>query len=134
MSASEGLVTQQAGFKCTTNAPGKYYFVQLDTSECDANNIVIERAGAGGKIFGITYETTAAANRNCGINLGGVCYLVTDGSSAAITAGDYLKSDANGKGVKTTTDTDEVGAVALAGSSADGTIILVEIRKMMYAG
>ena len=119
----------KAGFKCTDSAVGQYRFVQLDTSECDAANQVVEQGGAGTKCFGITYETTAAANRTVGVNLSGICTLEVDGNAAAITAGDYLKSDADGQGVKAATDKDEVGARALEDSSTLGEQIQVEILK-----
>ena len=131
MSTSEGLNTRQVGVKCTTSAVGKYYFVQLDTSECDETAMVVELAGAGGKVFGITYETTAAANRTVGINTeADACYLVVDGDGGgAISAGSYLKSDSSGRGVVTITDKDEVGAIALVASTTAGDIIPVMIRK-----
>ena len=123
----------KAGFKCTDSGVGANRFVQLDVSECDATQTVVEQGGAGTKVFGITYETTAAANRTVGVNLQGICSLDVDGSQTGITAGDYLKSDATGKGVKSSTDTDEVGAVALEDSAAANTIT-VEIRKITLAG
>ena len=134
MSASEGRITQQIGAKCTDSAPGKYYFFNLDTSESTAAQIVVERAGANDQIFGISYEDTAAANRNIGLNISGICFLVVDGNAGAIAVGSYLKSDASGQGVATTTDTEEVGAVALEASTTAGEVILVEIRKFTYAG
>lgn len=118
----------KAGFKCTDSGVGANRFVQLDTSECDATATVVEQGGAGTKVFGITYETTAAANRIVGVNLEGICLLDVDGADTAITAGDYLKSDASGKGVKAAADKDEVGAVALEDASA-ATTIRVQIRK-----
>jgi hypothetical protein len=78
---------------------------------------------------GITYETTAAANRTVGVNLEGVCHLKVDGATANIAASDRLKSDANGKGVPVSADFDEYGAVALCASTADGDIIPVLIQK-----
>jgi len=133
MSASQGRNCVQGGFKCTTDDPGAYKFMQLDVSECAGGQVALERAGAGGKVFGVSYETTAAANRNIGVNMQGVCFLQVDGNVGAITPGAYLKADASGQGVATTTDGDEYGAVALDSSVAAGDIILAEIRKGRYA-
>lgn len=44
-----------------------------------------------------------------------------------IAAGDKLTSDANGKGIKTTTAGHEVGAIALEAATEDGEIISVLI-------
>lgn len=132
MTASEGRLTQQAGFKCTTNDPGKYKFMSIDVDKADAADIRVERSGAGQQVFGISYETTAAALRNIGINVRGICFLNVDGNAGTIAPGDYLKSDASGLGVKTTTDGNEVGAVALEDSTGSDDVILVEIRKFIH--
>jgi hypothetical protein len=52
------------------------------------------------------------------------CWLEAGGT---ITVGDRLKSDANGKGVTTTTDKDKYGAIALQ-SGASGDYIRVKVR------
>lgn len=46
----------------------------------------------------------------------------------AVAAGDYLKSDANGKGVKATAANDAVGAQALVGGQAGDVIRVKPIR------
>ena len=119
----------KAGFKCTDASVGQYRFVQLDTSECTAAQTVVEQGGAGTKCFGITYETTANANDHVGVNLSGICTLNVDGNAGAISVGSYLKSDADGQGVATTTDLAEIGAIALQASTTASENILVEIRK-----
>ena len=132
MSASEGKATRQAGFKCSTDSIGAYLFVMLDTSGSSASETVVKQATAGAQALGVTYESTAAANRNVGVNLEGVCYLKVDGDTAAISAGDRLKSDANGKGVPVAADFDEFGAIALCDSAADDDVIPVLIQKGIH--
>jgi len=85
-------------------------------------------AGAGADVIGIIQENPpAAADRAVKIMVpgGGTSKLVVDGNAAAILTGDWLKSDAAGKGVKTVTNLDKVGARALEASTADGDIIEV---------
>ncbi len=142
MSASEGKATRQAGFKCSTDAIGAYLFVMLDRKQSSASETVIARATAGAQVLGVTYESTAAANRNVGVNLEGVCYLKVDGNTVAIKAGDRLKSDANGKGVPLEMLSPEAvkafpmprpgqeyGVIALCSSMADDDVIPVLIQK-----
>lgn len=52
------------------------------------------------------------------------CYLETGG---AVTAGDLLKSDANGKGITAAFDTDWCAAVALT-SGASGALIIAKVQ------
>lgn len=101
-------------------------FVVLDTSECTAILTAVETAGAGGKVFGIS-GTTSVAGGSVAVfhHAGDICMLMVDGDSAEISVGDRLKSDASGYGVPTTTDTEEVGAVALAGSTGATDLIPV---------
>ena len=129
MSSSEGKATRQAGFKCSTDSIGAYLFVKLDTSSSTANETVVAQGTAGAQVLGVTYESTAAADRNVGVNLEGVCFLKVDGNTAAISAGDRLKSDANGKGVPVAANNDEYGTIALCASSADDDVIPVLIQK-----
>lgn len=96
-------------------------FVKLDTS----NNLSVLQAGAGAGTFAVSWEGTKyapgtaadngyAAESGDGITLygpGSVCLLAV--GSGGWTAGDLLKSDANGNGVTTTASGDKIGAVAL---------------------
>ncbi|MBN1515524.1 DUF2190 family protein [Candidatus Sumerlaeota bacterium] len=129
MSASEGKATRQAGFKCSDSTISAYRFVTVDASNSTAAETVVALAGAGELALGVTYESTAAADRTVGVNLEGVCFLEVDGSGTAIAAGDRLKSDADGMGVKSAADGEEYGAIALAASSADGDVIPVMIAR-----
>ena len=55
--------------------------------------------------------------------------LVVDGNAAAIAAGDYLGSDAAGKGIKVTADHKWAGARAEEASTADGDVIEVTVLQ-----
>lgn len=96
----------------------QFYAVQLTTSA------TITLADATVRTIGVLQDTPASGQA------GSVCVLgitraITDGNAGAIACMDTLASDANGKLVKTTTDNDEVVAIALEPSTADGTIIAV---------
>jgi len=123
----EGKGNEPLSYKCTTDIAA-HKFVQLDTSECTGVQTVVEQAGAGGQIMGITAAANGAANRNVGVYFDGDRYLVCDGSGTAIAAGDYLKSNATGQGIKTTTANDEIGGIALESCSAATQTIKVRIR------
>ena len=58
---------------------------------------------------------------------GGITRVVSDGSGTAIAVGDYIKSHTNGKAIKGATDKDRVIGRAREASSADGTIIAVDL-------
>lgn len=114
----EGL---SRSFKAAADLSAKQHlFVKLDTT---ANQIAV--AGAGDKILGILEDDPPSGAAGKVRISGGTTKLVVDGSGTAIAIGDYLKSDASGRGVKTTVDRDKVGAMALAASSAAGDIIEV---------
>ena len=66
------------------------------------------------------------ANQAAQVRMLGITRWVSDGSSTAIAAGDYVRTDASGKAVKCPTATEEhnrAAGIALSASSADGTII-----------
>lgn len=88
-------------------------------------------AAAGEKAIGVLQNKPtsglAAAVREIGRTK-----LVVDGNAAAIAAGDFLKSDALGKGVKTTTDKDFVFARAEEASTVAGDIIEVTVFTGFY--
>lgn len=119
-------------------------FVKLDTTEG-----YCLQAGAAAKPFGIC----GPATHNMAITIGGVDlddgYAGVAGGPAlkifgvgstmiplriggTVAIGDYLKPDASGFGVATTTNLDEVGAMARqAGVSGD--IILVDVIRMQLS-
>lgn len=101
-------------------------FVRLDTS----NEGRVVQSGAGEDIWGISqpYERrhtllsdgyAAIAGENVNVIGPGDDEALLD-LGGTVSVGDYLKADANGKGVVGSTDKDKTGAVALtAGVSGD---------------
>lgn len=100
----------------------QYYAVQLTTTE------TITVADATVRCIGIL-QNDPTSGQAASVCLLGISKAVTDGTTA-IAAMDALAPDANGKLVKTTTDNDETVAVALAPSTADGTIIPVLVLPL----
>lgn len=94
----------------------------------------VKLATAGAKILGITTAKTASTNDNVSVAQAGQTYLIVNGNSDNIAAQDYIKSTTAGIGIKTTTDTDEYGAVALEAATTDGALILVDIKRGTLAG
>lgn len=115
-------------------------FVKLSTTQ---DSRVLE-ADAGEKVFGISQEGTryvpwsALDDGNAAIvdehlrvyGPGARCYLQAGGT---VTAGDRLKSDADGKGVTASADTEEYGAIAID-SGVDGELIKVLVELGTIAG
>lgn len=109
-------------------------FVKIDTT---ADGKVLQ-CGAGDQVYGVSQPGTrrtpygslddgfaAIAGENLQIyGLGEKEIMLELGG--AVTRGDRLKADANGKGVTTTSANDEVGAVAMA-SGASGDLVPVEV-------
>lgn len=77
---------------------------------------------AGSRMLGIQ-QNKPKIDEGLTVQVDGSSKLVVDGSGTAIVIGDKLKSDASGRGIKTVTDGDEVGAFALEASTAAGDII-----------
>jgi hypothetical protein len=108
-------------------------FVKQDTSYDNR----VAQAGAGEKVFGVSQQGTRrtpygalddgyAAIAGEDISVYGaheVCMLELGGT---VTRGDRLKADSDGKGVATSTDHDEYGAVARV-SGVSGQLIPVEV-------
>lgn len=117
-----GAITHSwpAGASLTTK---QYYAVQLTTS------LTITLADATVRAVGILQDTPASGAAG-NVMICGISRAVTDGNAGAIAAMDTLAPDANGKLVKTTTDNDEVVAVALEPSTTDGAIIAVFVQPL----
>ena len=110
-------------------------FCKLDTT---AEGKILQ-CGAGDKVIGISDRYTRrapldgwddgfAAKAGEMLHVFGefdcdYCWLET---GAAVTRDDLLKADTNGKGISTTTENDELGAIAL--ESAGGAGILIKVR------
>jgi hypothetical protein len=96
----------------------QYYAVQLNTSD----QIVL--ADATVRTLGILQDAPKSGQAGA-VMLSGVGRAITDGSGSAIARMDALASDANGILVKTTTDNDEIVAIALEPSTVANAIIAV---------
>ena len=97
----------------------QYHFVKLDSNNKAA------LAGANDAIFGILQDKPDAADEEALVAIAGVSKLVVDANSVNIAVGDRLAANSNGHGVKTTTEGDDYGAIALESATADGVIIKV---------
>lgn len=83
----------------------------------------VDLAGAGERACGIL-QNKPKSGEGAAVRFTGTSKVVVDGTTP-ILVNDALKADANGKGVKTTSDGDEVFGFAMEASSADGDIIEV---------
>lgn len=107
----------------------QYCFVKF--SAADTVNV----CGASEDMVGILQNKPEAAGDAAVVVLLGVSQLRVDGNAGAITRGtSYLESDAAGEGVVTTTDTDPVGALALASSTAANDEIPVLVTRLKHTG
>jgi len=91
----------------------------------EADGQIAMATGATVMILGVIQDDPDAAGEGVLLGVGGISKLVVDGNAGAIAAGDKLTSDAAGKGIKTTTDKNVYGAIALEASTAAGDIIQV---------
>jgi hypothetical protein len=106
----------------------QYTFVKVDTRR--ANTLHAARAMRRlGYSAGRTPTAGASKARRCTM---ASAVSVVDGSGTAIAAMDYLKSDSSGRGVKTTTNGDEVGAQALEAATTANAIIAVRVVRFRY--
>jgi len=104
---------------------GQYRFVYLSA----ANTVTL--SGAGGSIIGIL-QNNPGSGEDASVMLMGVSRLSV---SAAVSVNARLESAANGQGVTTTTDKDNVGALALEeATAADDEIKVLLTPGCMLAG
>ncbi len=126
--AAERIILADSSYAPTSDysaaATYQYHFMKLVAA-------VLTICGAGDAIFGVLQDTPSA-NMAGSVALEGESYLVVDGSGTAIAAMDYLKSDASGQGVKTTSNGDEVGAQALEAATTAGAVIKVRLVRFRY--
>jgi len=101
----------------------QYYIVKLSTTD------TIDVADSAAVAYGVLQDKPKSGEQGnvavCGA--GGITRVVSDGSGTAIAVGDYIKSHTNGKAIKGATDKDRVIGRAREASSADGTIIAVDL-------
>ena len=108
-----------------TETVNAYCFVSSATSAY--NDLKVEQADSGEKPVGIASDTVSTSGRYVSIFIDGIGKLKVDGSGTSIAAGDPLKPDNSGRGVKAGTDKDVYGAIALEPSTAANDIITVMI-------
>lgn len=99
----------------------QYHFVYLATDE------QVTQATASTVIDGILQDDPDAENEGALVGIEGISKLVVDGNSVNIAVGDKLAANSSGHGVKTATNLDDYGAVAMNASTADGDIIQVRL-------
>lgn len=129
---ANGTIAPSVFVKIDTSADG--YVIQATDGSSSHGDVAIGISQPGMKrppgVAGS--DTTIAAEAADPIlvySLGDVCLLTFGGT---VTRGDYLKSDANGKGITASTTADNVGAIALQ-SGTSGTKGLVQIVNLAHA-
>lgn len=102
----------------------KYLAIESDGTNGDNN---VKLGTAGGKIVGVTRNATSSAGEPIAYTPLGHIPLQVDGDAGAISDGSWLKSDASGQGVATTTNNDVVFARARAASTTAGEVIMCDV-------
>lgn len=98
-------------------------------TDASGDNYKVAHAQAGGPVFGVSKYDQPTVGGKVGVARGGIC-IVTAG--AAITAGQFIMSDANGQAVPWTSAASEANfragyAVDDAGNTTDAEIALMII-------
>ena len=120
------MTTQSAAvfdhtFKAAADQSAKQnYLVKLSAADT-----VAVCSAATDRVLGVQMNEPAAAGQATDVRVLGIAPVVSDGSGTAIAAGDYVGSNNAGKAVKKATADYSVCGIALAASSADGTVIPV---------
>ena len=109
-------ISVEAGQDLSAN---QYYFVAM------ASDGQVDPAGDGALALGVLQDDPAAAGRAASVAIGGQTKVVAGG---AITAGDQVASDANGKAVTAATG-DNVLGIATQTANADGDIISIVLAE-----
>lgn len=111
-------------FRSAANlANNQFYIVSLTSNPKEVN-----LANATSKPIGVLQNKPTAAGRAAQVRVAGTSKVVAGGT---INVGDYVKSDANGKAIATTTNGDEVLGIALE-SAAANEIFEVLILRFRY--
>ena len=100
----------------------QFYAVELT----GANRQVDVCDGATDRVFGVV-QNKAPAGGSVTVRRRGITKWVSDGSGTAISVGDMVGTDGSGKCVKKASAGNFVAGTALSASSADGTIIDVDL-------
>jgi len=117
----------------SAKAAGDLSALQFRFMKISAANTVDKATAATDTLIGVLQNKPNAAGKAASVKVIGGSKLQVD-ATTDIAAGDKLTSDANGKGIKTTTDTHHVGAIALEAATNDGEIISVMLVNYKFAG
>lgn len=104
----------------------QFYIIETPITAADEGNLPTATVcnDAGDVPFGVLQDKPESGEVGT-VWRDGISKVVSDGSGTAITAGDFVGTDASGKAVKKTADADYIIGKALEGSAADGTVIKV---------
>ena len=114
-------------------ADKQYYAVEIAATATSPVTVTVCN-GATDVVYGINQEATASG-RMARIRKSGITKWVSDGSSVNIARNDAIGVNSAGKCIKKTTAGDIVRGIALEPSTADGTIISVDldVQRMIPA-
>ena len=107
--------TFKAGADLSADAK-RYTFVAMSADQ------TVNTAGAGAAAIGVQ-QNQPASGKSCVVMITGTSKVLVDGGTA-IAAGDKLKTDASGRGIKNTAGTNCVG-IALEAAAAANLVIEV---------
>lgn len=111
--------------KAENNLSAKQYYIV----EYSGSNQVDVCNGAGDVPFGVL-QNEPAAGEAAKVAVGGVCKVITDGTvGAGIAAGDFVGTHSDGKAIIKSADADYIIGMALEASSADLTVIPVDLDQ-----
>lgn len=129
MSQSIKQVLLSLGFKAasdlSTGGVGPNSSYQYTAVIATATAFGCDKAGAGATLVIGILQNAPKINSAAEVAMIGISQLIVDGNASAIAPGDKLKTDASGRGIKTTTDRDPIFAVALEPSTAQNDQIAV---------
>lgn len=126
---SQSTMGLQKTFKAAGDlsaAAKQFTFVKFSAAQ------TVTTAAAGELAIGVQQNLPNAAGLGVVVRMvgaGGTSKLRVDGNAANIAAGDKLKADANGKGLKAAGANDDYYAVACEASTADGDVIEVVLQQ-----
>ncbi|MFA5058578.1 MAG: capsid cement protein [Opitutaceae bacterium] len=104
-------------------------FVKIASGTAYPGELVVDEAGAGEAILGVSCNEAAAAGDTVEVAIQGIGKLVTlDGTPGSVTPGAQLKAAAGGTAVLTTDALTNTGGRALATSSTAGAKIPIMIE------
>jgi hypothetical protein len=118
--ATQSAAVLDQSFKAENDLSAKQYHLV----ELSAEGQVDVCDGATDRVLGALLNKPKA-DEAAAVRMLGVALVVSDGSSVNIGAGDYVGPNTSGKAVKKATADYSVAGIALAPSTADGTVIPV---------